>query len=271
MINDMKQYIDPAQYGNKKKTSINHYLIKMINRIVTSLDNNSKGAINAVLCLFVDYKAAFSRMCHTLGVNSFIQNGVRASLIPCLISYFEDREMFVRWHGKESSRKKMPGSGAMGATFGILEFLSQTNHNSDSIPIDDKYKYFDDLTTLEVINLLSIGLTSLNVKKQVPSDLPIHGQFINSNQLLSQKYLQDLNQWSEDHQMIINQNKTKAMIFNFTQNHQFHTRLNLKNEYIEIVNKMKLLGTIISNDLSWDYNCEQLGTKVNMDATFAKM
>ena len=117
----------------------------------------------------------------------------------------------------------------MGATFVILEFLSQTNHNSDSIPIDDKYKYFDDLTTLEVVNLLSIGLTSLNVKNHVPSDLPLHGQYLNSNQLKSQKYLEDLNQWSEDHKMIINQHKTKAMIFNFKQNPRFHTRLNLKN------------------------------------------
>ena len=193
MINDMKKAMDPSQFGNKNKISINHYLLNMINRIVTSLDNNQKGDVNAVLCLFVDYEAAFSRMCHTLGVNSFIKNGVRASLIPCLISYYEDREMYVRWHGEISSRKKMPGSGAMGATFGILEFLSQTNNNSDSIPIEDKYKYFDDLTTLEVIQLLSVGLTSLNVKKHVPSDLPLHGQFIDKTQLKSQKYLEQLN------------------------------------------------------------------------------
>ena len=157
----------------------------MMNRIVNCLDDNSKGAVNAVICLFVDYEAAFSRMCHTIGVNSYIKNGVRASLIPCLISYYEDREMFVRWHGKKSSIKKMPGSGAMGATFGILEFLSQTNNNSESIPIEDKFKYFDDLTMLEVVHLLNVGLTSLNVKNQIPSDLPIHGQFINKNDLKS--------------------------------------------------------------------------------------
>ena len=263
MINDMKNSIDPSQFGNKKNTSINNYLLKMLNRIVTSLDDNSKGAVNAVLCLFVDYEAAFSRMCHTIGVNSFINNGVRASLIPCLISYFEDRQMFVRWHGEMSTRKQMPGSGAMGATFGILEFLSQTNNNSDNIPIEDKYKYFDDLTTLEVINMLSIGLTSLNVKNQVASDLPIHGQFIDKSQLKSQKYLEDLNAWSQDHEMVINQKKTKAMIFNFTNKYQFHTRLTLKNENIEIVDTIKLLGTQISNDLSWDENCKSLVKKVN--------
>ena len=263
MIKDMRAKMDPAQFGNKRKTSINHYLIKMINRIVSSLDENSKGSINAVLCLFVDYQAAFSRMCHTQGVNSFIENGVRPSLIPCLMSYYEDRQMHVRWHGQTSSNRKMPGSGAMGATFGILEFLSQTNNNADNIPLEDRFKYFDDLSTLEVINLLSIGLSSYNVKNQVASDLPIHGQYIHQNELLSQKYLNELNDWSEDHQMVINQKKTKAMIFNYTKNHQFYTRLSLKNENIEVVDKIKLLGTKISNDLSWDENCRDIIKKVN--------
>ena len=200
MIDDTKNNIDEAQFGNKKKTSINHYLVKMLNRIVTCLDDNSKGSINAVLCLFIYYHAAFSRMCHILGVNSFIKNGVRPSLVPCLISYYEDREMHVRWHGQTSTKRKMPGSGAMGATFGILEFISQTNSNADNIPIEDRIKYFDDVSILEEINLVSIELTSYNVKNQVPSDLPLHGQYIHEKQLLSSKYLNELNVWSEDHQ-----------------------------------------------------------------------
>ena len=30
MINDMKQKIDPSQFGNQKGLSINHYLIQMM-------------------------------------------------------------------------------------------------------------------------------------------------------------------------------------------------------------------------------------------------
>ena len=96
IISDMREKSDPAQFGNKKKTSINHYLIRLLHRVVTSVDNNSKGDINAVLCCFIDYQAAFSRMCHTLGKQSFINNGVRPSLIPVLTSYFEDIQMYVR-------------------------------------------------------------------------------------------------------------------------------------------------------------------------------
>ena len=81
-----------------------------------------------------------------------------------------------------------------------------------------------------VINLVTVSLSSYNVKKQVPSDLPIHGQYIDSSNLKSQQYLDQLNTWSEEHLMTISQKKTKGLIFNFTENYQFTTRLQLKNE-----------------------------------------
>ena len=164
----MKDSIDPAQYGNQKNLSIQHYLVRLLHRIVTNLDWNSKGDVNAVLSMFIDWKQAYSRQCHTLGVQSFINNGVRASLIPLLISYFEDREMRVKWHGVISRPRKLPGGGAMGASLGNWEFLSQTNDNADCVPPDDRFKFVDDLTTIEIINLVNIGLSSLRIKNQVP-------------------------------------------------------------------------------------------------------
>ena len=126
IVSDMKATFDVSQFGNQKKTSIQHYLIRMLHRVLTSLDRNSRGEINAVLLMCIDWRQAFSRQCHFLGIQSFITNGVRPSLIPVLIGYFEDRQMFVRWHGKQSQPRKLPGSGPMGATLGILECLSQT-------------------------------------------------------------------------------------------------------------------------------------------------
>ena len=193
VISDMKSSLDPSQYGNQKNVSIQHYLVRLLHRIISNVDRNSKGEINAVLCMFVDWKQAYSRQCHTLGVESFIKNGVRPSLIPLLISYFEDREMRVKWHGKLSKPRKLPGGGAMGASLGNWEFLSQTNVNADCIPEDDRFKFVDDLSTLEVINLLTIGLSSLFMKNQVPSDLPTHGQFVDASNLRSQSYLDQIN------------------------------------------------------------------------------
>ena len=140
VVNDMSGSLDPSQYGNQKNTSIQHYLVRLLNNVITNVDKNSKGEINAVLCMFIDWKQAYSRQCHTLGVQSFMKNGVRPSLIPLLISYFEDREMRVKWHGKLSEPRKLPGGGAMGASLGNWEFLSQTNDNADRVPEDDRFK-----------------------------------------------------------------------------------------------------------------------------------
>ena len=37
------------------------------------------------------------------------------------ISYFQSRYMRIKWHGKFSSPRKMPGSEAMGSNIGNLE------------------------------------------------------------------------------------------------------------------------------------------------------
>ena len=254
----MKASLDPTQYSNQQKTSIQHYLVKLLNQIVTNVDRNSKGEVNAVLALFVDWKSAYSRQCHTLGIESFIKNGVRPSLIPLLISYFQNREMRVKHHGVTSKPRKQPGSGAQGASLGNHEFTSQTNDNANSVPKENRFKYVDDLTTLEIINLLSIGLSSCNFKQHIPSDIPAEGFIIDPSNLQSQNYLNEINKWTKNHKMLLNNKKTKAMIINFTHKHQFTTRLQLDNKNIEVVDHMKILGTTVTNDLNWNMNTQNI-------------
>ena len=55
MASDMAKKMDPSQYGNQKGMSIQHYLINMIHRILTVLDNNSKGEIFAVIANYIDW------------------------------------------------------------------------------------------------------------------------------------------------------------------------------------------------------------------------
>ena len=63
--------------------------------------------------------------------------------------------------------------------------------------------------------------------------------------------------------MIINEKKTKTIIFNFTENFQFTTRLRLKGEPIEVIEKTRLLGTMITRDLKWDLNTSTIVKKAN--------
>ena len=157
----------------------------------------------------------------------------------------------------------MPGSGAMGSNLGNWEFDSQTNHNADCVPQEDRFKFVDDLSILEIINLLNIGIASHNMKQQIPNDISGHGQIVPAIHLKSQKYIEEINKWTEKQEMVISESKTKSMVINFTDNYQFQTRLKLKNKNIEIVDKLKILGTIFTNTLSWNENCSRIIQKVN--------
>ena len=55
--------------------------------------------------------------------------------------------------------------------------------------------------------------------------------------------------------MIIAEPKKKCMMIYFTKKFQFQTRLTLNNQNIETVDKMKILGAVITNTLSWNENC----------------
>ena len=110
----------------------------------------------------------------------------------------------------------------------------------------------DDKSILGVINLMSVGIASHNCRMRVPSNIPISNMFIPSENLKTQIYMRDIEVWAE--QMRLNPKKTKNILFNFTKNHQFSTKIYLGGEVIETVNEVKLLGTTISNDLTWNKN-----------------
>ena len=262
LVEDMAPTSDPSQYGNEKGISTQHYLIKLINHILTSLDKSeSKSEVNAVITHLVDWNQAFDRQCPKLGINSFIENGVRKSLIPVLINYFQDRRMTVKWGSKYSSIRKLPGGGPQGCYLGGLEYSSQSNDSGRFVSKENRYKFVDDLSLLEVINLLTVGLASYNFKNHVASDIAIGDSYLPPSNCQSQNYLNEIQEWTDAKKMKLNEKKTKIMIFNFTHNYQFSTRFYLESHLLEIVKSTKLLGTMVTQDLTWWENTNYLTRK----------
>ena len=60
---------------------------------------------------------------------------------------------------------------------------------------------------------------------------------------------------------MINEKKTKTLIFNFTDNFKFTTRIQVKNHNVDVIKNTKLLGTILSDDLTWDLNTRSIVKK----------
>ena len=263
MLADMKENLDKSQYGNTKGVSIQHYLVKFIDKVLVSLDCNSKGEIFAALATMIDWKEAFNQQDPKLGILSFIKNGVRPSLIPTLISYFQNRSMFVKWQGVKSKPRTLNGGGPQGGTFGIFEYLSQSNTNANCVNSELRWKWVDDLTILEIINLVNIGMSCFNVKNEVPNDINVNKNFIHKSELLTDNNLREINNWTSNQKMKLNKKKTNYMIFNFTEKYQFSTRLDLDGDTIQEKENIKLLGTTITNDLKWEENTKNLVKKGN--------
>ena len=258
MVEDMKGSRDPSQYGNTRGVSTQHYLIKMVDRILTILDTNNQKESYAVVVQLVDWAQAFDRQCPKQGIQSFIKNGVRKSIIPVLISYFQDRKMKVKWKNQLSSSRDLPGGGPQGSSIGLIEYDSQSNDNTDFLSPEDKYKFVDDLSTLELINLIMVGLSSYNFKNHVASDIGIDQLYLPCDNIKSQTYMDNISEWTQQKQMSLNEKKSKLMIFNFSRNYQFSTRVYLNNSLLDIIDQTRLLGTVVSTDMTWHSNTQYI-------------
>ena len=80
--------------------------------------------------------------------------------------------------------------------------------------------------------------------------------------------MNDIERWTEEKKMKVNEKKTKNLVFNFSKNYQFSTNIKLKGEEIETINDIKLLGTRITNDLRWNENTKMIVKSSNKRMQF---
>ena len=119
---------------------------------------------------------------------------------------------------------------------------------------------------LETINLISVGITEYNFSNHVASDIGLGQKFVPAANLKSQNYIDNVQDWTISNKMKLNEKKTKLMIFNYTVNFQFTTRLHIEDTLLEIIQETMLLGVMITSNLSWHEN-----TKMLIKRSYARM
>ena len=134
-----------------------------------------------------------------------------------------------------------------------MEYACQSNNSADSVDVNQRYKFVDDLTTIEIIDLV-MNIASYNFRNHVASDIGIHGQFIPPEQTQTQQTVKTIDQWTTNQKMKLNSTKTKFMIVNFTNNYQFNTRISINETLLSCIDQIRLLGIELTEDLSWKAN-----------------
>ena len=79
--------------------------------------------------------------------------GVRPSIIPLLCSYLTGRRMRVKFNGEVSKILTLIGGGPQGTLLGGLEYMAQSNDNAEIVPTQDRFKFIDDLSILNLVLL----------------------------------------------------------------------------------------------------------------------
>ena len=209
ILDDISKNIDLSQYGGLPGTGTEHMMVCLVDRILKMLDSTTDSA--AVIASMVDWKNAFDRQDPTLAIKKFIDLGVRSSLIPLLASNLQDRKMRVKLNCQISGEHSLVGGGPQGTLLGLIEYLVQSNDAADCVNQEDRYKYIDDLTILELV-LLSGLLVEFDCLKTVPSDVGTDHLYLPPDNCSTQSNLDYISNWTRQNLMEINVDKTSYMI-----------------------------------------------------------
>ena len=126
----------------------------------------------------------------------------------------------------------------------------------------DHWKYVDDLTVAEALNLKETLVE--DTEKILVKPLTHHDRFellLPEESSKVQKQLQELESHADKNEMKVNKKKTKAMLFNPSRSKDFTPKLVIANETIELVEEMKLLGVQITSDMKWNSNTNYITKK----------
>ena len=167
LLDYIGEKMDFRQYGGTKGNSICHYLIEFINFILLNQDSTDQ---TAVLACMVHFAKAFNRLNHNILISKLSDMGVPGWLLKVVMGFLTNRRMKVRFNGKQSSTKYLPGGGPQGTLLGLFLFLvlindagfsGQLNNAGELLTskrnmkevIKIHLKYVDDLTLAASINL----------------------------------------------------------------------------------------------------------------------
>ena len=228
---DIKQtFNDPTQYGNTKGSSTTHYLIKLTDEAYRSNDIG-----HATTAITIDYSKAFDLVDHTILVNKLLEIGVRGKVIKLIISFLSNRKHYTQINGIKSHVSHTTCGVPQGTISGPRLFTILIKGVKS--PMVHNFKFVDDKT----------------LAYSYSGDPTQFLQNVLNNETL---------ETSKD-KMKINESKCHVITFNHSKNNIGPQKLSLNGNELISVDKIKLLGVIITSDLRWRENTSELKRKVN--------
>jgi hypothetical protein len=222
---------DSNQFGCVRNRSTTQALLKFMHELFKASDSTA----NIIRILFVDFSKAFDLIDHNVLMHKFISNGLPSHIISWSMDFVLHRKQYVQVGGNCSSILTTHAGTPQGTLAGPNNFKLLIN----DLTFDQEYiKYVDDTT------VLSVSTNPQDSSLQAAAD--------------------HLVEWTQCNSMVVNEQKTKEMLIYFGTKVDPTTiqKIRINDKDIERIKTFKLLGVIISNDLSWDAHVDYILGKV---------
>ena len=221
---------DPTQFGNAKGSSTTHYLIKLTNKAFKSTD---KGL--ATTAITIDYSKAFDLVDHTTLIKKLFELGVRGKVIKLITSFLTNRKHYTKINGLKSELINITCGVPQGTISGPKLFTILIK--GVICTMVSNYKFVDDKTLAHTYS-------------EDPSEFLQMVLNLEATETAKNK-------------MVINEAKCNIITFNFSSKNTQPNNLLLNGNTLKSVDRITLLGVIITDDLQWKENTANICQKVN--------
>lgn len=237
--------LDKEQHGFRVGKSVITAATDFIENIVDNVDKKKK-----ILGMFLDLTKAFDSVCHSKLIETLKQLGFHNRSLAWFSSYLNNRKQFVEiTHSGNSQMQRFSSSYRavrygvpQGSILGPLLFICHLRGLASVVPCRDTMVclYADDtslLTTADTLDLLEVS------------------SFIN---------LSALTQFFEEHNLLVNLDKTKLMQFSTkSKNLERKVQVFSDNQEVTSEDSTRFLGLIIDKNLDWTSHVDHVTKKLS--------
>ena len=240
-----KNVLYEKQFGFRKNHSTSHAINYSIKHIADKIEQKKH-----VIGIFLDLSKAFDTICHSKLLTKLENLGIRGNCLKLLKNYLLNRKQITKLNNVKSDYQNISFGVPQGSVLGPLLFLLYINDIINSAP-DGEFVIFADDTNIFITGNDENEAYSIanKVLKSVYIYLTVNQLHINLSKCAYMHFRPNLN--SDERETCA---RSKVYDKAYT--------ISLNSKKVKKVDKIKFLGVIIDDKLSWDEQIKHIENKL---------